>query len=601
MKQINFKNISIQNFLSVGEEPVIVGFKKGLHIITGLNRDKEDRRNAVGKTTILDAINFAIYGNTVRDLKKDLIVNNITNGVCEVELQFSITSNGVTQNYTIIRKINPTELALYCDEKNITMHTQAGTNSLIIDLISCSQEVFQNCIIMSANSSTPFMAKKMVEKRKFIEGIFNLEVFSEMLSKVRSDYNDNKKVCDIDSAKYEEVKNSLANYENQRVGILNERKSKKRQKETTFKENIDKIEKLKNADNTSKKDVDIEGRQAKIKELNTQIENINTSINELTITSTTIKNEITSLADKLSKVGTKNDLCEVCLRPLDVDDRAHINKAKDTIKSNVLDLNGKYKEQVDKISNFKIDKDSHKKVIDTLTAEISTISKQLESKKSLTTAIKSLEDWNNNLKAELESLDNDKTDFDDLINTTRTKLNEAETKITQLKYKLNMLDAVKYIVSEEGVKAFIIKKILELFNNRVAFYLKKMDSNCTCVFNEFFEEKFTNEKGKTCSYFNFSGAERKAIDLACLFTFMDIRRMQGGVAINISIYDELLDSSVDERGIELVLNILKERVETNNESVMVISHRKESGKFATGEIICLEKRNGITTRVEYVE
>ena len=601
MKQINFKNISIQNFLSVGEEPVIVGFKKGLHIITGLNRDKEDRRNAVGKTTILDAINFAIYGNTVRDLKKDLIVNNITNGVCEVELQFSITSNGVTQNYTIIRKINPTELALYCDEKNITMHTQAGTNSLIIDLISCSQEVFQNCIIMSANSSTPFMAKKMVEKRKFIEGIFNLEVFSEMLSKVRSDYNDNKKVCDIDSAKYEEVKNSLANYENQRVGILNERKSKKRQKETTFKENIDKIEKLKNADNTSKKDVDIEGRQAKIKELNTQIENINTSINELTITSTTIKNEITSLADKLSKVGTKNDLCEVCLRPLDVDDRAHINKAKDTIKSNVLDLNGKYKEQVDKISNFKIDKDAHKKVIDTLTAEISTISKQLESKKSLTTAIKSLEDWNNNLKAELESLDNDKTDFDDLINTTRTKLNEAETKITQLKYKLNMLDAVKYIVSEEGVKAFIIKKILELFNNRVAFYLKKMDSNCTCVFNEFFEEKFTNEKGKTCSYFNFSGAERKAIDLACLFTFMDIRRMQGGVAINISIYDELLDSSVDERGIELVLNILKERVETNNESVMVISHRKESGKFATGEIICLEKRNGITTRVEYVE
>lgn len=601
MKQINFKKISIQNFLSVGEEPVVVEFKKGLHIITGLNRDKEDRRNAVGKTTILDAINFAIYGNTVRDLKKDLIVNNITNGVCEVELHFSIVSNAVIKNYVVVRKINPTELALYCDDKNITMHTQAGTNSLIIDLISCSQEVFQNCIIMSANSSTPFMAKKMVEKRKFIEGIFNLEIFSEMLSKVRSDYNENKKICDIDSAKYEEVKNSLTNYENQRVGILNERKSKKKQKETTLNENIEKIEKLKNADTTSKKDVDIEGRQLKIKECNTHIENINTNINEYTITSTTLKNEITTLGDKLSKVGTKNDLCEVCLRPLDVDDRAHINKAKDTIKTTILELNGKYKEQVDTITTFKANKENYKKAIDVLNNEINTISKQLESKKSLTTAIKSLEDWNTNLKTELEALNNDKTDFDDLINTTKTKLTEADTKITQLKYKLNMLDAVKYIVSEEGVKAFIIKKILELFNSRIAFYLKKMDSNCSCTFNEFFEEKFTNEKGKACSYFNFSGAERKAIDLACLFTFMDIRRMQGGVAINISIYDELLDSSVDERGIELVLNILKERVDINDESVMVISHRKESAKFATGDIICLEKRNGITTRVEYVE
>ena len=82
---------------------------------------------------------------------------------------------------------------------------------------------------------------------------------------------------------------------------------------------------------------------------------------------------------------------------------------------------------------------------------------------------------------------------------------------------------------------------------------------------------------------------------------MDVRRLQGGVSINISIYDELLDSSVDERGIELVLNILKERVEANNESVMVISHRKESAKFATGEFICFEKRNGITTRVDYIE
>ena len=105
-----------------------------------------------------------------------------------------------------------------------------------------------------------------------------------------------------------------------------------------------------------------------------------------------------------------------------------------------------------------------------------------------------------------------------------------------------------------------------------------------------------DEKGKVLSYFNFSGAEKKNIDLACLFAFMDIRRLQGDVAYNFNIYDELFDSSLDERGVELVLDILKERIEKYNECIMVISHRKESVKLATNDVIFLEKKNGITTR-----
>ena len=116
------------------------------------------------------------------------------------------------------------------------------------------------------------------------------------------------------------------------------------------------------------------------------------------------------------------------------------------------------------------------------------------------------------------------------------------------------------------------------------------------MFNEYFEEQIIDEKGKVLSYFNFSGAEKKNIDLACLFAFMDIRRLQGDVAYNINIYDELFDSSLDERGVELVLDILKERIEKYNECIMVISHRKESVKLATNDVIFLEKKNGITTR-----
>jgi len=165
---------------------------------------------------------------------------------------------------------------------------------------------------------------------------------------------------------------------------------------------------------------------------------------------------------------------------------------------------------------------------------------------------------------------------------------------------MKKLDVVKFVVSEEGVKSYIVKKILQLLNNKLSYYLKRMDSNCVMFFNEYFEEQIVDDKGKICSYFNFSGAERKSIDLACLFAFMDIRRLQGDVSFNFSIYDELFDSSFDEKGTELVLGILKERIEKYNECMFIISHRKESMKMATGDIIQLEKKNGITTRVENI-
>ena len=192
-------------------------------------------------------------------------------------------------------------------------------------------------------------------------------------------------------------------------------------------------------------------------------------------------------------------------------------------------------------------------------------------------------------------------DFDDLIVESNKRLSEVESKVENFRKDLSKLDIVKYVVSEEGVKSFIVNKLLELLNSKLLTYLRKLDSNSICMFNEYFEEEITNEKNKICSYHNFSGAERKSIDLACLFTFSDMRRLQGGVKYNIAIYDELFDSSFDEKGIELVTQILQERTEELDECSIVISHRKESIKAVTGEVIFMEKENGISRRVDYLE
>jgi DNA repair exonuclease SbcCD ATPase subunit len=246
------------------------------------------------------------------------------------------------------------------------------------------------------------------------------------------------------------------------------------------------------------------------------------------------------------------------------------------------------------------------------------IKKYNEAKSKIDSKIQSIQNQKNNISYLQRNIDeiqktitqyqddvvnikNENNSFDKLISETLTKVEEIKKEIDSLKKIINLMDVVKFVVSEEGVKSFIVKKILTHFNSKLTYFLKKLDSNCVCVFNEYFEEEIVNEKGKICLYNNFSGAERKAIDLACLFSFMDMRKAQGDVYYNISFYDELFDSSLDEKGVDLVLEILNERVQKYNECVMIISHRKESIKSANGDIIFLEKHNGITRRINFVD
>jgi DNA repair exonuclease SbcCD ATPase subunit len=240
-------------------------------------------------------------------------------------------------------------------------------------------------------------------------------------------------------------------------------------------------------------------------------------------------------------------------------------------------LQSRRREQTNKLQQAQIEKHKNKTLI--------------EQRDNLKSQLRDIDD-------DIKSVDKNKVSYDKMIAETTDRLGNTQKDVDKIKSELAKLEIIKFIVSEEGVKSYIVKKILQLFNSKLAYYLKKMDSNCICVFNEYFEDEIIDEKGKPCSYFNFSGAERKNIDLACLFAFMDIRRLQGDVAFNFSMYDELFDSSLDERGVELVIDILKERIESYNECIMVISHRKESTKLATGEVIFLEKQNGVTTRVE---
>ena len=600
MQYVHFKSVKITNFLSVGKKPVTIDFRPGLNIITGKNYDKSDRANGVGKSTITDAVHFALYGSTIRDLKKENIVNNLfPSDVCEVELEFIIEESNTKTEYKIVRTLNPTKCYFFINGEDKTRSGVPQTTEYIIDVINTSSEVFQNSIVMTINNTVPFMAQKKVEKRKFIEGILGLEVFSNMLLIARSEFNDTKRLLDMEVSKNEETERSLNDNIKQRDMFEDNRKKRK---EVLLSRQInnqnelallgEKLTTIKNVSDEGKDKIekDILSLTAKRTELNKKCKELDRSITEATT-------HIKINTDRLKKLKKVDSKCPHCGK--DLAEAANTQYEKDRTDCTV-EIE-KYNKVIEGANP------EHKKIADLIekiddalpgyNSKLNEFNLRKKEVENYNSRINQLTVWQNQLKVDIEQLDAENNTFDIVIKEIEARVNDAKTKINDLQQKIEIIESAKFITSEEGVKSFIVKKILEVLNLRLAYYLKKLESNSMVKFNEFFEEAITNERGVECSYFNFSGAERKAIDLAMLFTFQDIRRAQANVWLNISMFDELLDSSLDEKGIELVLDILRERVEKYQEAIYVISHRKESMKYCTnGEIIFLEKKNGVTTR-----
>ncbi len=605
MKHVAFSRISIKNFLSVGTEPVVVEFKPGLHIITGVNKDKQDRRNGVGKSTVADAINFAIFGSTIRDIKKENIVNHVIGKGCEVTLEFSVKDGEQINDYKVVRMLEPSKCYLYINDNDETRDTIANTTEFICKVLNTSQEVFQNSVIMTINNTIPFMGKKKVEKRKFIEGIFNLEVFSKMLTQLRAEHNEVKKDFEVESGRYEEAEKSHATSIQSKDKFIASRENKKEQAIQRQKSNTDEIEKIESTvfqtdeEEISKLKKSIATAEDNIDSCDEKINNINKQISAH-------EAEVKFKAQTVAKIGTDEDTCPMCLKPVTDHDREHIDAEIAAVKKDIEELRADIataKTNLSTVNDLKgVLRASKTNQSNLLNEHVVKIKESEQNKKRLT----QLHEWNKQLSQDMEQFDSETGQFDEAIKQAEERLQELLKKIDSIKHTLSILDVVKFIVSEEGVKSYIVKKILQVFNGKLAYYLRRMDANCICMFNEYFEEEIVDEKGNMCSYFNFSGAERKNIDLACLFAFMDIRRLQGNVAYNFSVYDELLDSSLDEHGVHLVIDILRERVEKYNECIMVISHRKESVNIGSdyknsGEVIFLEKHKGITRRVEFVD
>lgn len=599
MKKIIFNKVTIKNFLSIGKTQVSLDFKSGITLITGENLDKGGR-NGVGKSSLIEAIYWCLFGNTIRDIKKDKVLHNQSKKGCEVVLNFNVHNGQDESSFRITRTLEPSKLVLEnitdTETKDISLSSMPKTDEYIKELIGANEEVFQNSVIMTANGTIPFMAQKKIDKRKFIEGILDLSIFSEMLLKVRADYNEKKKENDLMAKDF--------SHETHVLGMLEATKQNFDENKTKRIDNIkDKIKVAKDSlQNLKAKNIpDVSSLREQIKALKDKNEELREDLKDSNKKSVDIGKEKSGYSDKINqakrekqKILDKGNVCPTCNREYCEEDVSYIKSEIDKLDKIIENTTPLYTETVKREEKIHKKGTDIQEKIDNNKDKISDIEETISDASLHHQKIKTAEEKIEEYKSNIEEIEQEIFNDDSKIVASENKIKTLEKDLSDLQKRLLILENAKFVVSEEGVKTFIVKKMLNALNSQLNYYLKALDAPCTCVFDETFEETIYNDGGKECSYFNFSGGERKRIDVAVLLMFQDILRCQSGTSFNLNMYDELLDTGLDDKGIEKVLDILREKVTKQNDAIYIVSH-KATAKSNIDEVIFLKKDNGVTS------
>ena len=597
MKRVVFKRVTIQNFLSVGDEPLELPLQNGVTLITGHNYDK-DSRNGVGKSAIFtDALFFAMFGSAMRRIGKSKLPNRKALGRPKVEVEFDVVTPTHTDAYLLTRMMKPARLYLSKNGDDVS-RTIAKSTTEIQSIIDASPDVFRNCVIMAVNQTKPFMSQARPEKRRFIEGIFGMDIFSSMLLEARRQSNELGREIDRASSIKAERENTKKDLESQQSRQRTERAAQIVELQRRIEINNAEIARIVEEEQTDITPVDEQTTTENITKLCKQISRSSNTIEQLIAQQAKLSERVRSRRQELDDTTDTPDVCPQCKRPWDPTEACTTDHVSD-IENKQRELN----EFEQLLCETQKQLAKHVDLKNRCSTAMTKLEKQLAAWRRHQDAVAHatekklpLVSFNETIAKDIQALKQQGDSFKELIDKANSALNEVQGQINQLQTLLTVLEHSKFVVSEEGVKSYIIRKVLQSFNKCLAYYLQRFNAPCNCSFNEYFEEMITAEDGSEAEYESFSAGEKKRIDLAMLFTFQDIRRQQSDTSVNISVYDELFDSSLDSAGVTQVLELLKERADKFGECTYVITHRTDSAKLTDGvSLVHLEKRSGITT------
>lgn len=591
----------MQNFKSFGQLTV-VDFQHltGLNYIFGTNKDAPSSRNGCGKSNLIDGIVFALYGRTIKNTSIPYIPNRYCDKKLKtyVKLWFEVDGVLYTAQSSCKPYIKHVTMVLQQYEpqtdtwKDLTQSSVIKTKQYIAQtVLNCSFDLFKSSIIISASDCLNFYDMTKQEKRNYIENIFNLNCFGVMYDMIKSDLNNLKREITYNNNQIvkstnqlEQLKQKFEDYDNQLAANIVALEKEIEKKSIDLDKVNDAIDKL----NKKLSQYNIDSQ--KYKEMNKNLKTFITAKN--TIEKSIIKNQskITNINNTITQItNIKQGLCETCKEV--VNNYFNYNE-----KLNEIDeLNRTIEESNGKIAKLDQNIESFEKQIETYEQENNNVNKlQSDLNKLLTTSTILQNDIKRIKKQQEQQQEQHVNPFDEMIAKTEEELTMLTKQTSDYHNSLKHLDILKEVCSQNGVKSFIIKDIVKLFNSLIQKYLNEIGAEYIVYFDESFDFKFITMTGE-CEYTNFSAGERQRIQIATIFAFRDLI-LNGKLTSNIFIIDEFLDTAIDSICIKNVLEILYKKTQEQHQNIFIISHRQETTQnHIFNNIIEVIKQNGIST------
>ena len=545
---IVFEKVRWKNFLSTGNVFSEIDLQRSrTNLIVG--------HNGSGKSTILDALTFSLFGKPFRKISKSMLVNSVNEKDTMVEIEFSIGKN----SYQVIRGIKPNRFMVYCngqpwdeDAKAVDQQKNLEQNVLKMNFKS-----FTQIVVLGSSTFVPFMRLPGQQRREIIEDILDIQVFSVMNSRLKDKIRENN----------EEIKD--LDYQ---LHLLEEKIELQKQYMLELKKKTDaEIDKKK--EKIKEYQQEEESSLGNIRDLTDQVTNLSTEMEDYSKSSSKLKKLNTFLIKLNQKLQTckkeheffeDNHVCPTCTQ--DLSDEFRADKIEEG-KTKLDEMNVGYEELQTAIKD---EEERNEKFLE-LTQEVNTknttitnINYQLMSIRNnideISKEIKELEGSTPDKKAEfvkLEGLIEDKK---------ATKKNCAVSKKDR-----DVLQVATTLLKDSGIKTRIIKTYLPTMNKLINQFLQSMDFYVNFTLNENFEETIKSRYRDVFSYESFSEGEKARIDISLLLTWRSIAKLKNSVDTNLLILDEIFDGSLDQSGTSDLGWILRNF--DDNTNVFVISHK----------------------------